>query len=421
MATIVVGVGGGVAAFKAATLIRIFSKLGHTVRVIPTEASLEFVGVATWEALSGDRVHSGVFDAGGADHVEIARGADLIVIAPATADLMARMAHGLANDLLTTTLLASRAPIVIAPAMHTAMWEHPATQANLTLLRERGVICVDPVDGDLSSGDRGQGRMQEPDAIASKAMSVLAMRQLPPESDAYSLDFDTEARPLTGMKILVTAGGTHEPIDPVRYIGNRSTGHQGVELARRASAQGAEVDLIAANIDAALVSSLPESVNLHYVSTAHEMREKVFSLLIHADALIMAAAVADFRPKLMLAEKMKKTETQDVPVISLVRNPDILAEVSVSPLRPTVLIGFAAETGDLNTVLEYGRQKAARKKADLLVVNRVGNGHGFGAVDNEVHMMSEDGQIVSHVRGSKAHVAQAIIEELSTLLRRKQH
>lgn len=421
MATIVVGVGGGVAAFKAATLIRIFSKLGHTVRVIPTEASREFVGVATWEALSGTSVYSGVFEAGGADHVEIARTADLIVIAPATADLIARMAHGLANDLLTTTLLASRAPVVIAPAMHTAMWEHPATQDNLRLLQDRGVICVAPVVGDLSSGDHGQGRMQEPEQIATHALGVLTDTQTHSDVQRDSVDQHSAAALLAGRRIVITAGGTHEPIDPVRFIGNRSTGHQGVALALSAAEHGGSVDFIAANIDETLLSSLPPTVRVHHVSTASQMHHSVFSLLPQADALIMAAAVADFRPDVAMSEKIKKTDADEAPLISLVRNPDILAEVSASPLRPPALIGFAAETGDLDTVLAYGRQKAARKNADLLVVNRVGNGHGFGAVNNEVHMMSADGQVVAHVRGSKSLVSEEIINELSALLRRKKH
>lgn len=409
MATIVVGVGGGVAAFKAATLIRILSKMGNAVRVIPTEASKEFVGIATWEALSGTSVHSGVFEAGGADHVEIARAADLIVIAPATADLMARMAHGLANDLLTTTLLASRAPVVIAPAMHTAMWEHPATQSNVELLRSRGVTFVDPVEGDLSSGDHGKGRMEEPEGIAARVLDVL-------EGNQSSVVGDLE-----GKTIIITAGGTHEAIDPVRFIGNHSTGHQGVQLALASSARGARVQLVAANIDSTVMKDLPQQVTVHTVNSAQQMHRKVFELLPSADALIMAAAVADFRPQVEHTEKIKKNDERETPVITLVRNPDILAEVASSPLRPDVLIGFAAETGELDTVLEYGRQKAARKKADLLIVNRVGSGHGFGAVSNEVHMMTAEGTVIAHSQGSKAEVARAIINELSTLLRRKNH
>lgn len=406
MALVVVGVSGGVAAFKAASLIRALTRKGHDVRVIPTPASVEFVGLATWEALSGNPVFTGVFDAGGPDHVEIARHADLMVIAPATADVIARMRAGLANDLLTTTVLATPAPVIIAPAMHTAMWEHPATQDNIACLRQRGIHIIGPASGALSSGDSGAGRMVEPDDIAEYALKVLEGKN------------NTD---LHGHTLAITAGGTHEPIDPVRFLGNQSTGRQGIELARAGAYRGARVHLIAANVEPALLGTLPPEVTVHRVTTALEMHQQVFELLAQVDGLIMAAAVADFRPDTLSQDKIKKTDEHFAPTLTLVQNPDILAEVSASPHRPSALIGFAAETGELDTVLEYGRQKAARKRADLLVVNRVGNGHGFGSVDNEVHMMSADGQVLSYATGSKAQVSDAILDQVKRILSEKKN
>ncbi len=406
MALVVVGVSGGVAAFKAASLIRTLTRHGHQVRVIPTPASTEFVGMATWEALSGNPVFTGVFDAGGPDHVEIARHADLIVIAPATADVIARMRAGMANDLLTTTVLATPAPVVIAPAMHTAMWDHPATQDNIASLRQRGVHIIGPTEGALSSGDSGAGRMVEPDEIAAYVFSIL-------EGQA-SAD-------LSGYTLAITAGGTHEPIDPVRFLGNQSTGRQGIELARASARRGADVHLIAANIEQSLLATLPAQVHIHRVTTALDMHARVFTLLPQVDGLIMAAAVADFRPDTLSQAKIKKTDDHFAPTLSLVQNPDILAEVSASVQRPAALIGFAAETGELETVLEYGRQKAARKRADVLVVNRVGDGHGFGTVNNEVHMMSVDGQVLAHAAGSKAQVSDAILDQVKKILSEKKN
>lgn len=408
-ATVVVGVGGGVAAFKAATLVREIARAGHEVRVIPTPSALEFVGTATWEALSGAPVHVGVFDAGGADHVEIAREADLIVIAPATADLMARMRSGMANDLLTTTLLASRCPVVIAPAMHTAMWEHPATQENRQVLLARGIHVLDPLEGALSSGDSGKGRMQEPEEIARIALNILAQHNSVSEharSSAGPVD-------LEGRQILITAGGTHEAIDPVRFIGNHSSGRQGIALARRARERGAEVTLIAANVEAAL---LPTGVNIVPVVSAADMEEAVNSRLHQSDAVIMAAAVADYRPSAPAHMKLKKSEEVDVPQIVLERTPDILAGIATSPHRPACVVGFAAETGSVEQVLAYGQEKARRKGADLLVVNPVGEGRGFGDVPNDVHFVGSDGSILGKASGTKDDVACAILDRVSAIL-----
>lgn len=399
-ATVVVGVGGGVAAFKAATLVREITRAGHQVRVIPTPAALEFVGTATWEALSGAPVFTEVFEAGGADHVEIARNADLIVIAPATADLMARMRAGMANDLLTTTVLAAQCPVVIAPAMHTAMWEHPATQENYRVLAQRGVHVIDPVDGALSSGDSGKGRMPEPEEIARQALAYL------PGSTAAAAD-------LVGRRILITAGGTHEAIDPVRFIGNHSSGRQGIAIARCARMRGATVTLVSANIEAAL---LPDDVTIVPVTSAADMEEAVTSLLAQVDAVIMAAAVADYRPIAPAQMKLKKSEETDVPQILLERTPDILAGIARSEQRPTCVVGFAAETGTPDQVLAFGQEKARRKGADLLVVNPVGDGKGFGDVPNEIHFLDREGSVLGRTKGSKDDVARAICDRVSALL-----
>lgn len=399
-ATVVVGVGGGVAAFKAATLVREITRAGHQVRVIPTPAALEFVGTATWEALSGAPVFTGVFEAGGADHVEIARSADLIVIAPATADLIARMRAGMANDLLTTTILAADCPVVIAPAMHTAMWEHPATQENCQVLAERGIHVLEPVTGALSSGDSGKGRMPEAEEIARRALAYLHGER------AVTLD-------LAGQRILITAGGTHEAIDPVRFIGNHSSGRQGIALARCALSRGAQVTLISANIEKVL---LPDGVDIVPVTSAADMEEAVVSRLRQTDAVIMAAAVADYRPVAPARMKLKKSEETDVPQILLERTPDILAGIARSEHRPACVVGFAAETGRPEQVLAFGQEKARRKGADLLVVNPVGDGRGFGDVPNEVHLLDAQGNVVGQAAGSKDDVACAICDRVSAIL-----
>lgn len=419
MALIVVGVSGGVAAFKAASLIRSLSRSGHDIRVIPTPASEHFIGRTTWQALSGNPVHTGVFDAGGPDHVEIARHADLIVVAPATADFIARMKAGMADDLLTTTVLASTAPVLIAPAMHTAMWKNPATQDNIESLRNRGVHIIGPTNGALSSGDSGYGRMVEPEDIAQAALKLLGAGTQ--ESALQSVSTEAMNSDLTGVSLVITAGGTHEPIDPVRFLGNHSTGRQGIELARAGAARGAQVHFIAANIEHSLVDSLPQSITVQPVTTALDMHAAVFAALPTSDALIMAAAVADFRPERMQESKIKKEDSTSVPTITLVQNPDILAEVSRSDLRPRALVGFAAETGDIDTVLAHGRTKAQRKGADLLVVNRVGDGHGFGAVDNHIHILQINGNVVAQAEGSKAEVSHTILDHVHSILSRKKH
>ena len=406
MATVVVGVTGGVAAFKAVSVVRELMRAGHDVRVAATPASLNFVGPSTWAGLTGAPAVVDVFGAGAA-HVELARAADLVLVVPATADALARIRAGMADDMVALTVLASTAPVVIAPAMHSAMWTNPATASNVAELRRRGYTVIDPEEGALGSGDTGVGRLPEPAAIASRALAVLA-------------GTGRQGGPLAGARVLVTAGGTHEPIDPVRYIGNSSSGRQGVAIARAAAASGARVTLVAANIDGALVGGAGAGTEVVPVSTAEQMRDAVAARLEGADALVMAAAVADFRPRRALDSKIKKDPDGDgAPVIELVRNPDILAEAARGPHRPRVVVGFAAETGTDQEVAAFGRAKARRKGADLMAVNRVGEGEGFGDVPNRIDVLDAEGRSVGAAAGSKDDVAEYLVgliaQRLATL------
>ena len=396
MATVVVGVTGGVAAFKAVSVVRELMRAGHDVRVAATPASLNFVGPSTWAGLTGAPAVVDVFGAG-AEHVELARVADLVLVVPATADALARIRAGMADDMVALTVLASTAPVVIAPAMHSAMWTNPATASNVAELRRRGYTVIDPEEGALGSGDTGVGRLPDPAAIASRALAVLA-------------GTGRCGGPLAGTRVLVTAGGTHEPIDPVRYLGNSSSGRQGVAIARAAAASGARVTLVAANIDDSLVRGAGAGTEVVPVSTAVQMRDAVAARLEGADALVMAAAVADFRPKRALASKIKKDPDGDgAPVIELVRNPDILAEAARSPHRPRVVVGFAAETGTDEEVAAFGRAKARRKGADLMAVNRVGEGEGFGDVPNRIDVLDAEGRSVGAASGTKDDVAEYLV------------
>ena len=339
-------------------------------------------------------MNTDVFHGGGADHVELARGCAAIVIAPATADVIARIANGQANDLLTTTVLASDCPVVIAPAMHTQMWRAAPTQENIARLRKRGYIIVGPEDGDLASGDRGAGRMSEPEVIAAQVRK------------AYGVSGD-----LAGKKILITAGGTREAIDPVRFLGNRSTGRQGIAIAREALSRGAEVTLVTSNIDAALI---PQGCSVIDAPSAQDVYDAVMSHLGHSDALVMAAAVADYRPRAASASKIKKEENESAPPrIELTETTDVLRSVSSAPNRPRVVLGFAAETGDQNTVLSYGAAKAKRKGADYLAVNAVGADIGFGDVPNYVYVLNQEGSVVTQGGGTKADVARILIDLIS--------
>lgn len=390
---VVLGVGGGIAAYKAVLLLRLLRESGHRVRVVPTDAAVRFVGRATWEALSGEPVTADLFaDVEQVAHVEIGRTADLVVVAPATADLLARAAAGRADDLLTATLLVATCPVLMAPAMHTQMWQHPATVANVATLRARGVRVLEPADGRLTGTDSGPGRLPEPEALLAAALGLLRPQDL------------------AGRHVVVSAGGTREPLDPVRYLGNRSSGRQGLALAATAAARGARVTLVAANVDA----PAPPTVDVVRVETAEQLRDAVLAAAKDADAVVMAAAVADFRPAAPSGAKIKKTPGGAPPVIELVQNPDILAELAADrPRAGQVVVGFAAETGDgTATVLEHGRAKALRKGADLLVVNAVGDGRGFEVATNDVTVLDGAGQAVSTAAGTKDEVADAVWDQV---------
>lgn len=397
---ILLGVGAGIAAYKSALLLRLLTESGHEVRVVPTRASLAFVGTATWEALSGRPVTTDVFEnIPEVEHVRLGKEAELVVVAPATADLLARAATGRADDLLTAALLTARCPVLLAPAMHTEMWEHPATRANVATLRARGVHVLEPAVGRLTGTDSGAGRLPEPEAIAAAALALVGA---------------SPAQDLTGRHVVVSAGGTREPLDPVRYLGNRSTGRQGYALARSAAARGAHVTLVAANV------TLPDpaGVSVVHVETTDELRTAVREHAASADVVVMAAAVADYRPAAAAASKLKKDGAAGL-TIDLVQNPDVLAELAAERLRPgQVVVGFAAETGDAaGSVLEHGRAKARRKRADLLVVNAVGAGRGFGDVGNEVVLLDAEGSTVAEAAGSKDEVAHAVWDAVAAHLR----
>ncbi|WP_284533777.1 bifunctional phosphopantothenoylcysteine decarboxylase/phosphopantothenate--cysteine ligase CoaBC [Nocardioides sp. T2.26MG-1] len=399
----VLGVSGGIAAYKACELLRRFTESGHDVTVVPTAAALEFVGAPTWAALSGKPVATDVWtDVHEVPHVRIGRSADLVVVAPATADLIAKAAHGLADDLLTNTLLTASCPVVFAPAMHTEMWEHPATRANVATLRSRGALVIEPAEGRLTGADTGKGRLPEPAEIFEVCREVLAGSGSDPATD------------LAGRHVLVTAGGTREYLDPVRFLGNRSSGLQGYALARAAVARGAEVTLVAANV------TLPDpaGVKVVRVETTAELRQEVLAATPSADAVVMAAAPADFRPVDVSDAKIKKAPDGSAPPLALTQNPDILHEISSNRVRPgAVIVGFAAETGDdTGSVLDLGRAKLARKGCDLLVVNDVGGGAVFGSPDNEAVIIGADGATVEVPRGSKGALARVIWDEVAARL-----
>jgi len=372
-------------------VVRGLTESGHSVRVVPTTASLQFVGAATWEALSGAAVRTGVFeDVHEVPHVRIGQQADLVLVAPATADLLARAATGLADDLLTSTLLTARCPVIMAPAMHTEMWEHPATRANVATLRQRGVLVVDPASGRLTGDDTGPGRLPEPDDLLAACRAVL---EHPPTR-----------RDLSGRRVLVTAGATEEPLDPVRYLTNRSSGRQGWALARVAALRGAQVTLVAGPTPLAD----PAGVTTVRVTSARSMHKAVLTHAPEADAVVMAAAVADHRPAQASAVKIKKGAGSR-PVLDLVENPDILAELVGRAHDGQVVVGFAAETGDeTGDVVDLGRRKLASKGCDLLVVNDVSEGRAFGRPDNEAVVLGRDGTVVEVPRTSKEALASTV-------------
>lgn len=400
---VILGVGGGIAAYKVASLLRLFTEAGHNVTVIPTDAATRFVGTATWEALSGNPVSNSVFDdVDKVNHVRLGQQADLVVIAPATADLIARAAAGMANDLLTGTLLMARCPVLMAPAMHTEMWDHPATVANIATLRGRGTLVLDPASGRLTGTDSGAGRLPEPADIFAAAMAACEDAQTPGS--------------LAGRRVVITAGGTREPIDPVRYLGNRSSGKQGMALAAAALAEGATVELIVAHVEV----PAPDGVNLVTVETAEQLRTATLSATKQADALIMAAAVADFRPAEPVLTKIKKRDDGVDPVITLVRNPDILREAvdqRDAAGHGPVIVGFAAETGDpTSDPLNHARQKLVRKGCDFLVLNQVGDGKVFGLDDTVATILDAHGAEPVEVAGTKADVATAVVARVAAAL-----
>ncbi|MFE3327128.1 bifunctional phosphopantothenoylcysteine decarboxylase/phosphopantothenate--cysteine ligase CoaBC [Streptomyces sp. NPDC059176] len=394
---VVLGVSGGIAAYKACELLRRLTESGHDVRVVPTASALQFVGAATWSALSGHPVSTEVWsDVHEVPHVRIGQGADLVVVAPATADMLAKAAHGLADDLLTNTLLTARCPVVFAPAMHTEMWEHPATQDNVATLRRRGAVVVEPGVGRLTGVDTGKGRLPEPGEIFEVCRRVLARGVAVPD--------------LAGRHVVVSAGGTREPLDPVRYLGNRSSGKQGYALARTAAARGARVTLVEANTG----MPDPAGVDVVHVGTAVQLREAVLKAAHDADAVVMAAAVADFRPAAYAEGKIKKRDGQEPAPVELVRNPDILAEISAERARSgQVIVGFAAETDD---VLANGRQKLQRKGCDLLVVNEVGERKTFGSEQNEAVVLAADGTETPVPYGPKESLADVVWDLVSPRL-----
>lgn len=401
MPRIVLGVSGGIAAYKAAELLRMLTEHGFHVQVIPTAAALRFVGAPTWAALSGHPVSTEVWEhVEDVPHVQIGREADLVIVAPATADLLARAATGRADDLLTATLLTAHCPVLYAPAMHTEMWEHPATRANVATLRERGACVLDPGIGRLTGPDTGRGRLPEPAEIDELARLLLLGG-----SDALRRD-------LAGRRVLVSAGGTREFLDPVRFLGNRSSGRQGMALALVAAARGAEVTVVAANTEL----PVPAGVRVLRAVTAEDMRVRILVEATRADAVVMAAAVADFRPVNYSTAKMKKSDAEPEPV-ALARNPDILAELVTGRRRGQVVVGFAAETGDARTpALELGREKLSRKGADLLVVNVVGDGRGFEVADNAAVILGADGTQTEVPHGPKAALAAAVWDRVCALL-----
>jgi len=405
---VILGVSGGIAAYKSCSLLRLLTESGYDVTVVPTAAALKFVGAATWAALSGKPVSSDVWThAHEVPHVRLGQQADLVVVAPATADLVARAAHGLADDLLTNVLLTARCPVVVAPAMHTEMWEHPATVANVATLRSRGVRVIDPASGRLAGTDTGPGRLPEPAEIFAVCRELLS-----------GMDDIASRSALSGRRVVVSAGGTREPLDPVRFLGNRSSGKQGYALAEIAAARGAEVTLVSANV----ALPVPDGVRLVMVQTAVELGEAVAKAAQDCDVVVMAAAVADYRPASYTDVKIKKSHDSPLPggdlsapTIELVRNPDVLAELVQSRGSATspLIVGFAAETGDSeHTVLDLAQEKLVRKGCDILVANEVGADKTFGQDTTTVHILRRGVDAVTQVGPAPKQIVAATLWDL---------
>jgi len=398
---VVVGVTGGIAAYKTVHLVRALATNGHEVHVIPTEDALRFVGTTTWEAISRHPVTTSVHDdVAEVRHVALGTRADLVIVAPATANTLAKMAAGIADDLLGVTLLATTAPVVVAPAMHTAMWEHASTQANLATLRGRGVHIVGPADGPLTGGDSGPGRMSEPDDIAAAALAAVPVRA-----------------DLSGLTVAVSTGGTREPIDPVRFLGNRSSGRQGAAVALAAADRGAHVRLVAAHTDEGVLdaASRHPRIELARVGTAAELETAMTAAAAGADAVVMVAAVADYRVAQTSDRKLSKEDGP--PTLELTENADILAGLVATRAPGQTVVGFAAETAaDDEELLARGRRKRDRKGVDLLAVNRVAWDAGFESDTNRVVVLGADGSVVADVDGSKRAAADALWDAVLTII-----
>ena len=396
--SIVVGVSGGIAAYKACAAVRLFKEAGHRVTVVATRAALDLVGTVTWEALSGRRVYTDVCeDAADVAHVRLAREADAIVVVPATANTLAKIRAGIADNMLTSVVSAATCPVFVAPAMHTEMWFNPATQENVAVLRERGVHFIGPASGRLTGADSGVGRLSEPGDVVAAVLSAMRESGGP--------------RDLLGLTFAVSAGGTREPIDPVRYLGNRSTGRFGTAIARIAAERGAKAILVESNV----ASDVLREAEIRHAPSALELRDAMQAASLEADVLVMAAAVADFRPAKVSPTKQKKTGESFLP-IELVENPDVLAGLAAARRPGQTIVGFAAETGDERcSVEDYGREKALRKGADLTVVNGVGERIGFGDVDSRIVVLDSKGDVVARAEGSKEELARVIVDAVVRL------
>lgn len=402
---VVLGVAGGIAAYKAAHVVRRFREIGHSVKVVPTPAALNFVGAATFEALSGQSVTTDVFtEVDTVNHVRIGQSADLVVIAPATANTVAKIAAGIADDLLTATVLTTTAPVVVAPAMHSEMWCNPATTENITTLRRRGIHVLDPAVGRLTGPDSGPGRLPEPEDIVEFALAAHTMAQSASSATGRTL--------LPGSCVLISAGGTREALDPVRFLGNRSSGKQGIALARAAHTAGADVRLVAANVDSGLLAGLPAGICVTRVESTAQLQTAMVESQPEADVIIMAAAVADYRPAAATDAKMKKSGEDDL-VLTLVQNPDILKGLTSNRVPGQIIVGFAAETGDsTHSAIDYARQKFARKGVDLLVFNDVSGDRAFGKDSTSVHILgSQGGEVVEleAFSGPKDDVSEKVV------------
>lgn len=396
MAKLLLGITGGIAAYKAASLVRLFKESGHEVRVVTTKNAERFIGVATLEALSGHKVHSDLWDdVAQVQHISLAKWADLMVVAPATASFISRYAVGQADDLLLNILIATTSPVAIAPAMHTEMWKHEATQSNLQTLQQRGVTVIEPEIGRLTGADSGVGRLPEPETIFERVNALLTSNR-------------AESRDFVGRRVVVTAGGTREPLDPVRFFGNRSSGKQGLAIAARAAARGAEVTLIGANISL----TMPAGVTLISVGTALELRDAVLPLIADADLIVMAAAVADYRPKAASVKKIKKSS--ESLTVELVPNPDIASELAASKPADCKIIAFAAETDTGDALLALATEKMKRKGVDLMVANSVSDGQVFDSDQNSVVILGTAG-VQTEQSGTKIAIADHILDAAKAL------